>query len=105
MGRRALYALLLIFYIAAEEFVMKPSIERMPEVGDIVRVACFVTEQVCIGTLFEKYYRQGDANPCYKVLWGSSGCPMYYKINGYLYSVNMLKFVDRYELYRDGVKY
>ena len=84
---------------------MKPSIERMPKVGDIVRVECFVTEEVCVGTLVKKYWNQGDFNPCYKVLWGRSGCPMYYKINGYLYSVNMLKFVDRYELYRDGVKY
>ncbi len=84
---------------------MKPSIERIPKVGDVVRVVCSMTDKVCVGTLVKKYWNQGDLNPCYEVLWGKGGCPFFYELNGYLYSVNMLKFVDRYELYRDGVKY
>ena len=75
----------------------------MPRVGDVVRVVCSITDKVCVGTLVRKFCEQGDFNPCYEVLWGRSGYPIHYEINGCLYSKNM--FSSYYELYRDGVKY
>jgi hypothetical protein len=75
----------------------------MPRVGDVVRVMCCVKYKLFVGVLVKKFYRSGDSSPYFNVLWSRGGKPLNYEINGYLYSVSM--FSNRYELYRDGVKY